>query len=128
MSQTILTSTFLARSPAGLHCSWYWIVEVLPYLWRIKTFFRNSCPEVFCKKGVLKNFAKLTGKHQCQSLFLNKVAGLRPATILKRRLWHTFFRVNFAKFPRTSFFTEHLWWLLLISEMFISSKIIFPGF
>ena len=25
--------------------------------------------EVFCKKGVLKNFAKFTGKHLCQSLF-----------------------------------------------------------
>ena len=28
------------------------------------------------KKGVIKNFAKFTGKHLCQSLF-NKVAGLR---------------------------------------------------
>ena len=29
--------------------------------------------EVFCKKGVLRNFAKFTGKHLCQSLFFNKV-------------------------------------------------------
>ena len=29
------------------------------------------------KKGVLRNFAKLTGKHLCQSLFFNRVAGLR---------------------------------------------------
>ena len=42
--------------------------------------FRSSRPEVFCKKDVLRNFAKLTGKHLCQSLFLNKVAGQRPAT------------------------------------------------
>ena len=34
-------------------------------------------PEVFGKKGVLRNFAKFTGKHLCQSLFLNKVAVLR---------------------------------------------------
>ena len=34
---------------------------------------RSSHSEVFCKKGVLKNFAKSTGKHLCQSLFLNKV-------------------------------------------------------
>ena len=33
-------------------------------------------PGVFCKKGVLRNFAKFTGKHLCQSLFFNKVAGL----------------------------------------------------
>ena len=37
---------------------------------------RSSRPDVFCKKGVLKNFAKFTGKHLCQSLFLNKAAGL----------------------------------------------------
>ena len=43
-------------------------------------------PEVFCKKGVLRNFAKFTGKHLCQSLFLNKIAGLRSATLLKKRL------------------------------------------
>ena len=34
--------------------------------------------EVFCKKRtVLRNFAKFTGTHLFQSLFLNKVAGLR---------------------------------------------------
>ena len=27
------------------------------------------------KKDALKNFAKFTGKHLCQSLFFNKVAG-----------------------------------------------------
>ena len=38
---------------------------------------RSSRPEVFCKKGVLRNFTKFTGKHLCQRLFFNKVAGLR---------------------------------------------------
>ena len=33
-------------------------------------------PKVFCKKGVLKNFAKFTGEHLCQSLFFDKVADL----------------------------------------------------
>ena len=41
-------------------------------------------PEVFYKKGALKNFTKSTGKHLCQSLFFNKVAVLRPATLLKK--------------------------------------------
>ena len=59
-------------------------------------------------KGVLKNFTKFTGKHLCQSLFLNKVAG-RPATLLKKRLWNRCFLVNFVKFFRTPFR-----WLLLI--------------
>ena len=49
-------------------------------------FFSSEAarPEVFCKKGTLKNFVKFTGKHLCQSLFFNKVAGLRPATLFKK--------------------------------------------
>ena len=38
---------------------------------------RSSHPELFCEKFVLKYLAKFTGKHQCQSLFFNKVAVLR---------------------------------------------------
>ena len=34
------------------------------------------------KKGVLRNFAKFTGKHLRQSLFFNKVAELKPAASL----------------------------------------------
>ena len=37
---------------------------------------RSSQSAMFCKKGVLRNFVKLTGKHLCQSLFFGKVAGL----------------------------------------------------
>ena len=37
--------------------------------------FRSSRPEVFCKNNVLRNFAKFKGKHLCQSLFFNEVAG-----------------------------------------------------
>ena len=33
---------------------------------------------VLCKKVVLENFTKFTGKHLCQSLFFNKVTGLWP--------------------------------------------------
>ena len=36
---------------------------------------KSSRPDVFCEKGVFRNFAKFTGKHLCQSLFFNKVAG-----------------------------------------------------
>ena len=35
----------------------------------------SSRPDGFCENGVLRNFAKFTGKHLCQSLFFNKVAG-----------------------------------------------------
>ena len=62
------------------------------------TTFKSSHPELFCKKGVFKNFTKFTGKHLCQSLFLNKVAGLRPATLLKKRLWYSVFLWIFWNF------------------------------
>ena len=63
---------------------------------------RSSHPEVFCKKGVLKNF-------------------LRSATLLKKTLWHRCFPVNVAKFLRTPFFIEHLRWLLLNAAMNIKT-------
>ena len=69
---------------------------------------RSSHQRCSLKKGVLRNFAKLTGKFLCQSLFFNKVAGLRPATLLKKRLWHTCFPVNFAKFLRNLFYRTPL--------------------
>ena len=57
---------------------------------------RGRRPEVFCEKDVLRNFAKF-----------------RPATLLKKRLWHRCLPGNVAKFLRIPFLTEHLWWLLL---------------
>ena len=83
---------------------------------------RSSRPEVFCKKDVFRNFAKFTGKHLCQSLFFSKVAGLRPATLLKKRPWHRCFPVNFAKSLRTPFFTEHLRRTASIKKTFISES------
>ena len=68
---------------------------------------------MFCKKDVLTNFTKFTGKHLCWSLFLNKVAGLRPTTLLKKRLWHRCFPANFAKFVRTPFLQNISGWMLL---------------
>ena len=61
------------------------------------TMNRSRHTEVFCKRGVLSNFAKFTVKLR-----------LRPATLFKKRLWHRCFPVNFEKFLRTSFLTEHL--------------------
>ena len=57
-------------------------------------FSRSSRPDVFCKKGVLRNFAKFTGKHLCQSLYFNKVAGLGLAQV---------FSCEFCEFSRNNF-------------------------
>ena len=73
---------------------------------------RSSRPYVFCKKNYYRNFTKFTGKHLCQSLFFNKVSGLRLATLFEKRLWHMCFPVNFVKFLRTPFYIEYFWWLL----------------
>ena len=60
--------------------------------------FKMSSSHQGCSKknGILRNFANFTGKHLCQALFFNKVAGLRPATLFKNRLWHKCFPVNFS--------------------------------
>ena len=83
------------------------------------TFFyrnRGSCPEVFCKKGVLGNFTKFTGKH----------LSLRPATLLKKELWHSFFLLNFAKFLSTSFLQNTPGRLLLDTKSLSCKRICFP--
>ena len=56
----------------------------------------------FLKKGFLKNFVKFI-KHLGQSLFFNKVTDLRPATLLKKRLWHRCFLMSVVKFLRAPF-------------------------
>ena len=61
---------------------------------------------MFYKKNVLRNFAKSTGKHLCQSLSFNKVAGL-PV-----------FSCEFCEISKNTFFTEHAWWLLLNNSYF----------
>ena len=60
-----------------------------------------------CKK-FFRNFKEFTGKDLSQSLFFNKVAGLWPETLLKKRLWHRCFSVNFEKFLITPLLKEHL--------------------
>ena len=65
--------------------------------------YRSSHQRCSFKKVFLKNFTKFSGKHLCWSLFFNKVSGMRPATLLKKRLQQSCFPVNFVKFLRTPF-------------------------
>ena len=117
--------------------SWNWeicvlkVIELLQYFltkkrrrfeyvpWKIIWFCfvylisaRNSHPEVFCKKVLLK-ILQYSQENTCVRVsFLIKLQPA-PAALLKKRLWQRRFSVNFAKFLRTPFFTEHLRWLLL---------------
>ena len=65
---------------------------------------RRSRRLYYAEKAVLKNFANVTGKHLCWSLFLMKSYAFRPATLLKRDSKIDLFLVKFAKFLRTPIF------------------------
>ena len=71
------------------------------------TKYKSRRSEMFRKK-VLKNFAKFVGKHLWQSFFLNKVAGLSSATLLKKKLWHRCFLWIFEFFRSTYFYKTPL--------------------
>ena len=49
----------------------------------------------------------------CSSLFFNKVARWRPATLFKKRLHHISFPENYAKFLIPAFWQNTSWWMLL---------------
>ena len=63
--------------------------------------FRSSRPEVSCKKGVLKNFAKFTGN---QPAFCN---------FIKNETLAQLFSSEICEISKSNFFIEHLRWLLL---------------
>ena len=98
-------------------CPWSWegvfnFCKIICPIEHKGSNFRNSRLEVFCKKGVRKIHRK-TPVPESQA---------RPATLLKKSLWHRCFPVNFVKFLRTLFFTEHLWWL---PTRFVEKKLTF---
>ena len=48
----------------------------MSFMFSFVNILQKQPPEVFCKKGVLINFTKFTGKHLCQGLFLIKLQAL----------------------------------------------------
>ena len=83
--------------------------QLVKYLWRslkdsllsgYSFSYRSSHQRCSLRKGVLRNFAKFTGKQLCQSLFFHKVEGLRPAQVLS---------CEFCEISENTFFTEHPW-------------------
>ena len=83
----------------------------------------SSRPEVFCKKGVLRNFAKFTEKHLCQGLFLPEACNF-----IKKETRAQTFSCEFWEISENTFFTKHLWavafswfWIRLWYEFFQQS-------
>ena len=86
------------------------VLNILPKL-KIETFFQRCSA-----KKMFLEISQNSQENTCARVFFKKIAGLRPATLLKKRLWHRCFPVNFAKFLRTPFLTEHFRWLLLFYD------------
>ena len=65
------------------------------------------------RKCVLRNFANFTGKHLCQSLFFNKVAGRKKETLAQ------VFSCEFCEISKNTFFTEqHLFHRTRLGDCF----------
>ena len=64
---------------------------------------RSRRPEVFCKNGVLRNFAKFTRKHLCQRLFFNKVAA-EACNFNKKETMPQVFSCEFCETSKNTFF------------------------
>ena len=73
------------------------ILHVSPIFYH---YFQKQPPEVFYKKGFLRNFAKFTEKQQCQSLFLIK--------FIKKETLAQVFSCEFCKISKKTFSTEYL--------------------
>ena len=71
---------------------------------------RGSHGRCSVEKGFLKNFAKLTGKNLRQSLFFNKVAGLRPeaCNFIEKGTLAQVFSCEFYEGSKNISFAEHI--------------------
>ena len=88
-----------------LRIQWYRTLHFL-----VVESIRSSRPEVFCKKSVLRNFTKFTGKHLCQSLF---IFSPKTCNYIKKETLAQVFTFEICEISKNTFITEHLWWLLL---------------
>ena len=68
----------------GSHLDNRKIVNIIYQKLADHVILRSSLPDVFCEKGVLRNFVKFTGKHLCQILFFNRVAGFKDLNLQKQ--------------------------------------------
>ena len=88
----IFKNTFLKNSSRRLPLYIDAYHKLIEQLWGLVA-------EVFYQKNVFENVLIFTEKHLCWSLF-NKVAGLQCRSFIKKRLQHSCFPVNIAKFLR----------------------------
>ena len=92
------------------------LLSALSAFSRYIVFFiiRSSRLKVYCKKVFLE-ISQNSQENTCARVsFLIKLQA--------QSMWCRCFPVNFAKFLRTLFFTQNLWWLLLLSSFLLNNK------
>ena len=96
-----------------LHLEPCQIIYDRTFLWK----YRSSSPGVLFEKVFLE-ISQNSQENTCASAFFLK------KLLLKKRLSHKCFPVNFAKFLRAPFLKDHHWWLLLeiVSRKLFSQK------
>ena len=72
----------------------------------LSTFPQRSYFPEAATEGFLRNFAKFIGKHPCQSLIYNIVAGL-ACNFIKKETLAQVFSCEFCEISKNTFFTEH---------------------
>ena len=72
---------------------------------------RSSQQKCSLRKGVLRNFTKFMKKYLCQSLFFNKVIGLRTeaCNFIKKETLAQVFSDEFCEISMNTLFKEHVW-------------------
>ena len=91
-----------------------------------RSFYRSSHWRCSVRKGVLRNFAKFTGKHLCQSLLFNNVPG--PCNFIKKETLAQVFSCEFCEISKNTFFTEHIWQLLLFLSLSVVPLLVLFNF
>ena len=112
------SNPFLLQSPNPF-------LAIVPICTKFCKFVKNvvlNVEAVVQRCSIKKVFLKISQNSQENTcarvsfLIKSQTLGLRPATVLKKRLWYRCFPVNFAEFLRTPFSIEHLRWLILVKQ------------
>ena len=103
--------TWLSAVCPSRFCMYFCFCQKSRLFMHVKQWRYRSSQWRCSVKKVFLEISQNSQENSCARVsFLIK---LRPTTLFKKRLWHMCFPVNFVKFLKTPFFSEHLRWLLL---------------
>ena len=90
---------------------------------RVRLFFKHEGIEAGARRRSVKKVFLEISQNSLENTCHRASFLIKLQTLFKKRLWHRCFPVNFAKFLRTPFFTEHLRWLLLKAVFSLLKKV-----